>query len=325
MSIRPLAALVLAAAAVAAGPACGAELVPQRSALLRCLTPAQDRPQSIVYPPASLQRLAGGMVRVELSFAAADAPPRVQVVEGAELEPDLVETVRSHVAQYRVPCLSPGAEPARFLQDFVFTPNEGKKVVWSQPRESTPSPEQTCYGHIHPGSLPAWPMRVRESFGKVLLRMQFTAPDRPPGIEVVGSDPEHPFARAAVDWAQGVRVPCMTRPFVAQQVYTFQLEGRAPVALRDMPLTTFLRSARDATAVPVYFDFRTMGCPFELRMKYWQPHGANSVGEVGQAVPARRPFLDWLSGLSLDLKPEQQNLVVGDEFTLTVPCGTLDL
>lgn len=46
---------------------------------------------------------------------------------------------------------------------------------------------------------------------------------------------------------------------------------------------------------------------------------------VGKPVAARRPFLDWLEGLTLDLKPQQQALVLGDEFTLTVPCGTLDL
>ena len=40
---------------------------------------------------------------------------------------------------------------------------------------------------------------------------------------------------------------------------------------------------------------------------------------------ARLPFLDWLSGLALNLSAKDNNAILGNTMTLHVPCGTLDL
>jgi hypothetical protein len=326
MSYRPLATGLIAVALLAAGSAAAVETLPLRSDVTRCLTPPADRPLPFIYPTGSLQRMAGGTVSVELTFTGPDTPPRVTLLSGTELDAELVAAVRSHVAQYRLPCLA-GADEARFRQDFAFVPNEGKKVTWTTPQEGGRALDVllSCGTHVRPGSKADWPMRAKAPYGNVLLEMRFVAPDQPPKIEVRGMEPENPFAREAIDWAKGLRFPCMAKPFVAKQLYSFRMEGTPKTVLTDMPLTTFLRSVRDVAGLPVYFDFRTMGCPFEVRVKYWQPHERNAVGEVGNSLPVRRPFLDWLSGLVLDLKPAQQHLVLGDPFTLTVPCGTLDL
>lgn len=325
MALRRLACLLFAVAALSAPPLGAAEMLPERSAESRCLTPPQDRPQALIYPAGSLARGAGGTVRIEMSFGAPDAEPGVTVLRGEDLDADLVAAVRSHVTRYRVPCLRADAAPVRFRQDFVFRPNEGRKVVWSHPSDEGASQAAACITHLRPGSAPSWPVRVADSLGKVVLRMRFEAPDQPPKVDVETGDPAHPFAREAVDWAAGLRMPCLTQPLVARQLYTFRMEGTPERLLPDVPLATFLRGARDVARLPVYFDFRTMGCPFEVRLRYWRPHEANKVGEVGMSLAARRPFLDWLSGLTLELKPAHQALAVGEEFTLTVPCGTLDL
>lgn len=325
MALRSIKPLVLLAWMVA-GSASAVELLPERSAAAKCLTPPQERPVPLIYPSESLRRMAAGTVRIELTFTDPAGAPQVQLLPGEEVDPALVAAVRGHVDQYRVPCLVPGGEPVRFRQEFVFSPNDGKKVTWTRPQHDDASAaNRTCVAHVDKGSSPDWPLRVKDSVGKVLLQMSFVAPDRAPAIEVLGIDANHPFARAAADWAVGLRAPCLSTPFVARQLFVFMHEGLADVKLRDMPLTTFLRSVRAVAELPVFFDFRTMGCPFEVKVRYWRPYEFNAVGEVGNSLATRRPFLDWLSGLELDIKPEQQRLVLGDEFTLAVPCGTLDL
>ena len=37
--------------------------------------------------------------------------------------------------------------------------------------------------------------------------------------------------------------------------------------LKDMPLTSFLRYVKGIEQANAYFDFNTMGCPFEVRLK----------------------------------------------------------
>lgn len=34
---------------------------------------------------------------------------------------------------------------------------------------------------------------------------------------------------------------------------------------------------------------------------------------------------NWLSGIKMNLSDEQSMAVLGDNFTLTIPCGTIDL
>lgn len=327
MTSRIAALLTFAACAAALGavPARAAEMVATPSAQLRCLARAPGKEAPLAYPVRSLAAKEGGTVRVDMTFEAPEAAPRVDIPMAQISHAALVEAVQAYIGGYRMPCVERNA-PVRVSQDFVFTPNDGRKVVWTTPVEAGAS-EQTpeCLTHVERHSQPRWPLQMRNRNGKVLLRMEFKAPDEPPMIHVVARDTYDEFPAPAREWAAGLRMPCMKRPFTAIQVYNFRFEGARQVALRDMPLKTFLGATRDLTQVPVFFDFQTMRCPFEVRMKYFRPFEANKVGELEGSVPERRPFLDWLSGLTLDLKPDVQNLVLGDELTIAVPCGTLDL
>jgi hypothetical protein len=58
---------------------------------------------------------------------------------------------------------------------------------------------------------------------------------------------------------------------------------------------------------------------------YARPFDRNSVQELDASVPARRPLLEWLAGITLDLSPKQNRAVLGESMTLSVPCGKLDL
>jgi hypothetical protein len=68
-----------------------------------------------------------------------------------------------------------------------------------------------------------------------------------------------------------------------------------------------------------------MGCPFEARVQYLQPHWSNTVGFVGPVNAARSAFAEWLSRAELDLKPRDARAVFGATASFTVPCTFLDL
>ena len=86
-----------------------------------------------------------------------------------------------------------------------------------------------------------------------------------------------------------------------------------------------LRSIKGLDKATVYFDFGRMGCPFDLRVSFWQPLSGNRVGEVGVVHPERRHFIEWLQRQQLDLDSRSRNQVLGQSLTVSVPCGVLDL
>jgi hypothetical protein len=83
-----------------------------------------------------------------------------------------------------------------------------------------------------------------------------------------------------------------------------------------------LKGIREAN---VYFDFNTMGCPFDVRFDPQQPVLPNGVGEVGSSNPERRFFLDWLTRQQLDLPKQQLNALLGQQAVVTVPCTVINL
>jgi hypothetical protein len=60
-------------------------------------------------------------------------------------------------------------------------------------------------------------------------------------------------------------------------------------------------------------------------VQYLRPHLSNHVKELDSSRPERRPFLDWLSRVTLNLNEKTNTAVLGDTFTVHVPCGTLSL
>ncbi|MDH4050365.1 MAG: hypothetical protein OEU93_02230 [Rubrivivax sp.] len=60
-------------------------------------------------------------------------------------------------------------------------------------------------------------------------------------------------------------------------------------------------------------------------MTYFQPFQRNTVEQVGEARAERRDFLAWLSKIPLRLASRGQLDVLGDQFTVSVPCAKLNL
>lgn len=304
------------------------------SPALGCLAPAADRLKKLEYPEAAFERRDGGTVEVELRFAAADQPPGVKLIDGSFLlgGGPLVEAVIEHVAQFRVPCMGSADAPVTLRQQYVFTPNDGRKVAASLSVDAAGEVQRTlrqCIVHADGELKPSYPNRARRKGdeGKVLAMLLFTRADAPPEVTLIDGTLSTALRGAVQHHAQGFRMPCLQdRPVQVARLFSFLLEdGLARRAvLQDMTLLGLVRNA-GRFPQPVFFDLTAMGCPFDVRLTYYRPHFYNRVEELETSVAARRPFLDWLSQIELKLSPTLQTAMYGETSSITVPCGSVDL
>lgn len=314
----------------ASAPAAAQTVLPSPSAALACMTPPAGERGVPEYDPGLVERKEGGTVAVELTFAAADAPPEVRVTSPF-VGTGLVGAVTRHVQKFRVPCLEPGSEPVRVQMEFVFVPNDGRKVVASAPRDADEARRRqlsACLTRITGSAQPEYPREARRAGaqGTVILRLRFTSPTEPPQQMIVARPKGDRWLAAEIErFALGYRLPCLGQePHVLSMIFRFRLDGEARTVINDLPLLTLLRSA-EGLPQPVFFDLDRLGCPFDVRVQYLRPHQRNQVHELGTSRPERRAFLDWLSLARLKLDADLEERVLGDSFVVNVPCGKIDL
>jgi hypothetical protein len=295
-----------------------------------CLQPAAAQRGAPLYPPELLERKEGGKVSVELTFTEPDERPQVKVVdeEGHRL---LIGAVLDHVRTYRVPCIAPGQQPVVLRQQFVFIPTDGRKVTYTRPIDADVARVDVllrCMTHVEPQSKPDYPsaaLQLNEQ-GTVALRLTFRDKERAPDITVANDADSARLARGAQSYAQGYRLPCHDgRPAELVMFYDYRIQDAPRTVLRDQDLLTFLRSVRDLKKANAYFDFNQMGCPFDVRMSLYQPFSANRVFQVGQPNLERSMFLDWLSRQELNIDRRTLHRVLGQQWTVSVPCTVLHL
>jgi hypothetical protein len=320
--------LVAASLLLLAGVASAGEAVPAKSDVAQCLSLTGEGPPTPVYPPELLQRKDGGTVPVELVFKAPDDAPTARILDETAFTP-LKDAVLRHVRRYRVPCLKATGAPATLRQDYVFRPNDGRKVVWSTDDEGDEqrAAQAKCLKHLKPGSKPDYPAwaRRQELQENYFVRLRFTSADQPPEMTMLAQPRRANLYRAILDFVDGYRLPCFDgTPLELTQLFQYRLEGGSRLVLNDVSLAELLRFAKDVPSA-VYFDLGTMACPFDVRLKYFRPHGDNTVSELEQSVPARRPLLQWLSQVTLNLPPDQNLAVLGEEITVAIPCGAINL
>ena len=299
------------------------------SATVACLTPAGAERGSPKYPMASFERKDGGSFPVTLEFTAPDREPKVTFT-GVDDDSALKDAVLDFVRAYRVPCLQPG-QVATLNQEFKFVPTDDRRVRWHTPIDDDDLRRerlQKCMTHTSPGSKPSYPLWAldKDIQGSVLLRVSFDAVDMPPSVEVLDNAGSDRLASHATDFARGWRMPCHEGASVSvNQLYKFRFTGESRLVLKDLSLVTLVGAFKGIQQAKVHFDSNEMGCPFDLRFALLQPHSPNLVGEVGDPLPARRFFLDWLRRQSLDLPAKQRNAILGQITTVSVPCTVLKL
>ncbi|WP_395686749.1 hypothetical protein [Caenimonas koreensis] len=293
-----------------------------------CLTSLDGPAARPVYPEGMYALKQKGLVRVAMEFTGPDTAPTLKSI--SQDDEAFLPAVRRHVERLRLPCMKPGSPPAQLSQEYVFVPNDGRKVAWTSPELKAgdgASPGLACVAHVVPGSKPEMPRRaIRENHeGSVIGLVRFTGKGVEPEVSLAYPGPYAELAATVVEFMKGYRQTCDAPPFVAKQMFQFRIEPSERIVLRDTTLASFLRGASNATAVPVYFDLDGMKCPFDVRLEYWQPTARNRVGEVGEPVAQRRPFLDWLSTLKIRMSADVEAKVLGDSLTVSVPCGKVDL
>jgi hypothetical protein len=311
-----------------AGPAAAQGLITlPPSAAIECMTPPEAQRGTPVYDADLLRRKEGGSVRVELSFASATSAPAVRFIGPLQFS-GLTEAVEAHVSKLRVPCMPAGADAVRILQTYDFVPNDGRKVMASTPVDAKDAEWQEavqCLTRIVGGDIPDYPRRSRMAGdeGNFLVRVVFDSATAPPKASFLGGPNLERLRLSVLSFVDGYRLPCLgSEPVTFDQTYMFRLDGGARTLFKDMTLQQFVGAA-DKLPSPAYFDTTKMGCPFDLRVTYMQPYKANHVGELDTTHPERRTLRDWLANTALRLdKPYR---VLGDEFTVSVPCIIIDL
>jgi hypothetical protein len=299
------------------------------SAAQRCLTRGELTLGSPVYPQESFERRDAGRVLVDLTFQRPDAAPSVNFIveEGGRL---FVESVRAFVDAYRVPCLE-GGQSATLRQEFVFNPKDGRRAYFTWPIDADTRRQtrlQQCIAHQIPEARISYPIEATRQgeHGTVIIKMTFSDATSPPAVTVLDNANSASLTFAAAEHAEGYRMPCHAgAPVEFDQFYTYKFEGDARVLLKDMPLTLRRKLVKGIEQATVYFDFNTMGCPFEVRLKVFQPFSANLVGQLGAANPERRFFIDWLRRRELNVDTKTLRAVVLQEMTIAVPCTILSL
>lgn len=293
-----------------------------------CMT-LTDKNARVEYPEFAFARKEGGVVPVELIFRAPNEAPEVKVTNDTAYY-EMIRAVERYVVRFRMPCMEVGDPPVTIKQSYVFQPNDGRKVMASASTDTADEARNTllaCMTHVNPGSIPDYPKISRRNGeqGKFFVEMRFTSPDKPPELKWLAANKSIPMRASIEKFVEGYRNPCLkSEQLTTKKLFSFQIQYEERFALKDSTLKTLIRSAREVPQ-PAYFDFNTMGCPFDLRMKYFRPYASNSVKELESSNPARAPLLNWLSMVTLKLREDDNIANLGNEFTLTIPCGQLDL
>ena len=130
------------------------------SAVQRCLTRGELTLGTPTYPQESFERRDSGRVLIELTFQRPDAAPNVKVIDEMGGRP-FVDSVRTFVDAYRVPCLEAG-QSATLRQEFVFKPTDGRRAYFSAPIDADAQRQellQACIAHQSPKRacvIPSW-------------------------------------------------------------------------------------------------------------------------------------------------------------------------
>jgi len=327
---RGLASLLGCIAALWATAALAQDTQLAPSEALACLTPPLAERGVPVYPPDELERRDEGTVRVELVFSAPDAPPQVTVADDLSASfSSMRAAVRAHVAKLRVPCMVPG-RPVTLRQTYRFIAGDKRKVVGepiTDPAQLVRAQLLACVTHVQDVARAPYPRSALSAGleGKVFVRLRFDKPDVRPEVERLSPRVQDALTRSVDMHVRDLRMPCLQQePITVTQIYAFRLEGGARARFNPMSLVELLQAAEHVPR-PIFLDLNTMGCPFELRLRYLQPHMQNGLYQFEPANPARAPLLEWLSQIRLDLPRGSDNLLIGEETSVSIPCGTVDL
>lgn len=302
-------------------------LVPPPSAV-ECLTRVPGSAEKPVYPPDELKMKAFAKLRVQLTFEGQDTAPRIKILENSAAS-EFADSVKAFATQYRLPCMKADAAPLVASQEYAFNPGDGRRVVYG-PAEANPFPDFKWECVKKASNPPNYPNEALNAgaAGNVLAYITFERQNEAPKVEIVYDAHNKYLARATRANLEDYQYVCPLppgRPIKMEQFFSFRLDGDTRYAFKDVDLRDFLRMVEPSALRNIKFDLTKMGCPFDLSIKVRQPFASNSVGELGSADGSRKPFIDWLRGLTIPLPRTSEPFLIGQSLKVSVPCLVLDL
>ena len=115
------------------------------------------------------------------------------------------------------------------------------------------------------------------------------------------------------------------KPVKLTQTFKFILGGADRVAFKDFSLVEFLQSIKRADLTGAKFDFKQMGCPFDISVRVRRPYAKNVVGEYGVKNPTRSEFIGWVSELTMELPESSEPYLIDQSLKVSVPCMAISL
>lgn len=299
---------------------------PSEKANLDCMLPVAAELGEPVYPPAAFVNKKNAKVRVVLTFTSADKPPRADITTDEDSS-EFKDAVRDYVKRYRLPCFKPNQVPVRTTQQFDFQSEDGRPVVYSDAKLDGRQNFKDCVTDMQSPNYPRF-SADRGIGGNVVLKMVFVQKDAPPVITVIYDGNHDWLAAAAVAAVAQYRFVCdipTDKPLEAKQDFHFRVEGGPLYRLRDMGLREFLSMVDRADFGRINFDFKTMGCPFDLKITLLRPYAENSVGQYESYNADRKEFVEWLGQLSFLFPKKSKPYLVGESIKVSVPCMVLNI
>lgn len=319
-----------AALCFALAPAIAQEVMLAPSPFLECMAPTPGSPTAPVYPEHLLEAKTSARMSVEIEFSGPDSVPQVRIAKHP-YDAEFDDAIKRYARTLRLPCMPVGAKPVVLTQRYVFNPTDGRKAMPPQTEDAAHLARQDmvdCLKHVNGQVRIQYPRealrQVRQ--GKVMARMRFTNATEPPKVSYLAEIGGKEFRESLDGHLAGQRLTCLKPgdgPVDLDIYYIFTIEGESQATFKDMSLQTFLGIVK--TPPPISADLTSMACPFDVRLRYLQPHTLNQVVEVETTNPARKPLLEWLRKLRLNVTQAVNDRVFADQFTVSVPCGKIEL
>ena len=290
------------------------------SEAVACLTPPPAERGEPDYPLMAYKAGKGGRVVARVLFQDKAWLPRIDIVEETGGD-EFTDAVKSHLRKLRVPCLPAGGS-ATLQFEYSFNPERGD-VNWLEPEDLADGGRRALLGCVTGGPpAPIYPDEARRQSlqGRLWAKLRYTAADRPPEVQLFHRPGQELLAQAARQWLEARRMPChQGGPVNAEVAFVFRL-GDDVYGFKSMTLLQLMRSVQGIRKRPLQLDTREMGCPFRLKFTYRQPDAPNRIGQLDDPHAGRRPLLDWLRGVQLDLPQRTLDAVYADTADIEVPC-----
>lgn len=278
------------------------------------------------YPDAAAEG-RGGVVRLKMVFSDTVSPPTMDVFTNSAGE-EFLAAVQAHVQLYRFHCFRAEGKAVTLIQEFQFVAKRGREVLPGALRHYRRSP--TCkFTYAPPPPYPrslATPVSPVRS-GNVLVGLSFSAGQEAPQVRVFYDGGSSLFAQTASAHAAQARMKCDAvdeYPVEAFIPYRFRIEGDPEFRSEPVALADFLGVVDQLEGSRVYFDFNTMGCPFDFSIYPLQPEASNVTGWKTSPTEDRREFLVWLSNVKLKLPRKLLNDLRGNALKVHVPCVVMN-